>query len=161
MTRRKPPPRVLKHMITSVDGAPVRFKCLDCGATWQNFPDDLEDCPGLPPGTKRSVKGDTHMFHTIQVGQIHRISHTEVFNSDKAGVTQTLSITINCPRETVDAVLELAQQGAPLIVQVGTLQERMPLRAEPEQTALPAADPKATPARRGKAKGKPEEKKPD
>lgn len=101
------------------------------------------------------------MLNTIKVGQIHRISHTEVFNSDKAGVTQTLSITINTPRETVDAVLELAQQGAPVYVHVGTLQERMPLGAAAKQAALAAADPKATPAPRGKAKGKPEEKKPD
>lgn len=75
------------------------------------------------------------MFNTIQVGQIHRISHTEVFNSDKEGITQTLTLTVNCPRPTVDAVLQLAKQGAPVFVELGTIQERMPLEgaSDPEQ----------------------------
>lgn len=156
MTRRKPPPPGLKHMVAPVDDGGIRYRCLDCGQGWAAFPDSLGGCPGLPPGTKRSVKGDTQMLNTIQVGQIHRISHTEVFNSDKAGVTQTLTLTVNAPRSTVDAVLQLAQQGAPVQLAVGTLQERMPLRAEKGQPDPPAADPKASTTPRSKAKAKPE-----
>ena len=72
------------------------------------------------------------MLNEIQVGQLHRISSTRVFNADKEGVTQTLSFTVNAPTETADKVLELADQGAPVFIQVGTLQERMTLKANPE-----------------------------
>jgi len=98
----------------------------------------------------KQQKGDTSMLNNIQVGQIHRISSTRVFNADKEGVTQTLSFVVNTPSETADKVLQLAEQGAPVYVQVGTLQERMPIRAEPPQQALPADDPKPAPRPRNK-----------
>lgn len=92
------------------------------------------------------------MLNTIQVGQLHRISSTRVYNSDKEGVTQTLSFVVNAPTETADAVLALAEQGAPVVLQVGTLQERMPLKAEPPQQELPATGPQAEPRPPRKAK---------
>ena len=72
------------------------------------------------------------MHNTIQVGQLHRIASTRVFNADKEGVTQTLSFVVNTPSITADAVMQLADQGAPVFIQVGTLQERMPLKANPK-----------------------------
>jgi len=95
------------------------------------------------------------MLNEIQVGQLHRISSTRVFNADKEGVTQTLSFVVNSPTETADAVLALAEQGAPVYLHVGTLQELMPLKAEPEQPALPATDPEATPPPRHKGASTP------
>ena len=77
-------------------------------------------------------EGDTSMHNTIQVGQLHRIASTRVFNADKEGVTQTLSFVVNTPSITADAVMQLADQGAPVFIQVGTLQERMPLKANPK-----------------------------
>lgn len=101
------------------------------------------------------------MLNTIQVGQLHRVSSTRVFNADKEGVTQTLSFTVNAPTETADKVLELAEQGAPVYVQVGTLQQRMPLKAEPESGTASATDPSNKPASPRRAKATTEEEEPD
>jgi len=72
----------------------------------------------------------------IRIGTLNTVKASQTYTKNKGRVITQVSITVTCPPQTAEVVMQLATQGVPLYAEVGTDQTTMfPVAADGEDDA--------------------------